>query len=137
MPAQPGDRDMENATRPADARESNWAMFCHLSALAGYLLPLSYPFSCVLVGNLLGPLAIWLFLKDRYPQVDLHGKEAVNFQISISIYAMAASALILILIGIPILILLAVFNFILIVIGAIKCKNGEEYRYPLNLRLLK
>jgi uncharacterized Tic20 family protein len=128
---------MEKITPSTESRESNWAMFCHLSALAGYLVPLSYPFSCVLIGNLIGPLTIWLFLKDRYPLVDRQGKEALNFQISISIYALAASALILILIGIPILILLAIFNFIMIVIGAVKCKNGEAYRYPLNLRLLR
>jgi uncharacterized Tic20 family protein len=128
---------MENTNPPTDSRESNWAMFCHLSALAGYLVPLSYPFSCVLVGNIIGPLAIWLFLKERYPLVDQHGKEALNFQLSVSIYALASSALIFIFIGIPILILLAIFNFIMIIIGAVKCKNGEAYRYPLNLRLLK
>ncbi|OEU58996.1 MAG: hypothetical protein BA870_00680 [Desulfuromonadales bacterium C00003094] len=117
--------------------ESNWATFCHLSALAGYLLPFSYPFSCVLLGNLIGPLIIWLLKKDLSPSVDQHGKEALNFQISISIYALAASALIVILIGIPLLIGLAVFNFILIIVAAVKCKNGKAFRYPLSLRLLK
>lgn len=123
-------------TEPSHA-ESNWATFCHLSALAGYLLPLTYPFSCVLLGNLVGPLIIWLIKKDSYPSVDRQGKEALNFQISISIYALAASALIVVLIGIPLLIGLAAFNFIVIIVAAIKCKNGQKFRYPLNLRLLK
>jgi hypothetical protein len=118
-------------------KESNWATFCHLSALAGYLLPLTYPFSCVLLGNLIGPLIIWLIKKDAYPSVDRQGKEALNFQISISIYALAASALIVVLIGIPLLIGLAVFNFVVIIVAAIKCKNDQKFRYPLNLRLLK
>jgi hypothetical protein len=118
-------------------QESNWATFCHLSALAGYLLPLTYPFSCVLLGNLIGPLLIWLLKKDLSPSVDQHGKEALNFQISISIYALAASALIVVLIGIPLLIGLAIFNFIMIIVAAVKCKNGREFRYPLNLHLLK
>jgi len=118
-------------------QESNWATFCHLSALAGYLLPLTYPFSCVLLGNLIGPLIIWLLKKDFYPSVDQHGKEALNFQISISIYALAASALIVVLIGIPMLIGLAIFNFITIIVAAVKCKNGQAFRYPLSLRLLK
>lgn len=119
---------MQNATLPPDNRESNWAMFCHLSALSGYFFPF---------GNVLAPLVIWLLKKEASPLVDRHGKESLNFQISISIYALAASALIFILIGIPLLLLLAAFNFILILVGAVKCKNGEEYRYPLNLRLLK
>ena len=123
-------------TEPSHA-ESNWATFCHLSALAGYLLPLTYPFSCVLLGNLIGPLIIWVTKKDLYPSVDQHGKEALNFQISISIYALAASALIVILIGIPLMVGLAIFNFIMIVIAAVKCKNGQAFRYPLSLRLLK
>lgn len=117
--------------------ESNWATFCHLSALAGYLLPLTYPFSCVLLGNLIGPLIIWLLKKGSYASVNQQGKEALNFQISISIYALAASALIVILIGIPLLIGLAAFNFIMIIIAAVKCKNDKAFRYPLNLRLLK
>ncbi len=108
--------------------ESNWTTFCHLSALAGYFFPF---------GHLIGPLIIWLLKKDLYPSVDRHGKEALNFQISISIYALAASALIPILIGIPLLIGLAAFNFIMIIVAAVKCKNGQEFRYPLNLRLIK
>jgi uncharacterized Tic20 family protein len=119
---------MEDAPGSTDNQENNWATLCHLSALAGYFFPF---------GNVLGPLLIWLFKKNRYPMVDLHGKEALNFQISISIYALAASALIYILIGIPLLLGLAVFNFIMIIIGAIKCKNGESFRYPLTLRFLQ
>jgi uncharacterized Tic20 family protein len=108
--------------------ESNWATFCHLSALAGFFIPF---------GHLIGPLVIWLLKKDLYPSVDQHGKEALNFQISISIYALAASALIVVLIGIPLLIGLAVFNFAMIIIAAVKCKNDQAFRYPLSLRLLK
>lgn len=108
--------------------ESNWTTFCHLSALAGYFFPF---------GNIIGPLIIWLMKKDLYPSVDQHGKEALNFQISISIYALVATALIVILIGIPLLIGLAIFNFIMIIVAAIKCKNGQEFSYPLSLRLLK
>jgi hypothetical protein len=119
---------MENPPRPADTGENNWATFCHLSALAGYFFPF---------GNILGPLLVWLLKKDQFPLVDRHGKEALNFQISISIYALAASALILILIGIPLLLGLAAFNFIMIIIAAVKCKNGEAFRYPLSLRFLQ
>lgn len=108
--------------------ESNWITCCHLSALAGYFVPL---------GHLLGPLIVWLLKKDVYPSVDRHGKEALNFQISISIYMLAATALIVVLIGIPLLIALATFNFIVILVAAVKSKNVQEFRYPLSLRLLK
>ncbi|MGH8464689.1 MAG: DUF4870 domain-containing protein, partial [Pseudomonas sp.] len=38
-----------------NAEIRQWAMFCHLAALAGLLFPL---------GNLLGPLVVWIWKKD-------------------------------------------------------------------------
>ena len=58
--------------------ENKWAMFAHLAAFAGFLFPL---------GNIIGPLIVWLFKKDEFARVEDQGKESLNFQISISIYA--------------------------------------------------
>src|SRR5258705_68928 len=52
--------------------EQNWAMFCHLSALAGFLIPF---------GNIVGPVVVWLIKRAEMPLVEYHGKEAINFQI--------------------------------------------------------
>jgi len=40
--------------------ERTWGMFCHLSALAGYLIPF---------GHLIGPLFVWLIKRDEFPVV--------------------------------------------------------------------
>lgn len=114
---------------PVDTRDQNmWAMLCHLSALAGFIIPF---------GNIIGPLVIWMIKKDVYPLVDDQGKEALNFQISMTIYYVVAGILILILIGIPLLIGLALFSLVVTIIAMVKASDGVAYRYPLSIRLIK
>jgi uncharacterized Tic20 family protein len=124
----------DQTTSPAqplqvDSRDQNmWAMLCHLSALAGFIIPL---------GNVIGPLVIWMIKKDVYPLVDDQGKEALNFQISMTIYYIISCILILILIGIPLLIGLALFSLVVTIIAMVKASDGVAYRYPLSIRFIK
>ncbi len=104
-------------------------MVCHLSALVGLLgLPLL---------NIIAPLAVWLWKKDQYAFVDDQGKESLNFQISMTLYGIVAGILTLILIGWVLLALLWVASLVLVVIAASKANQGEAYRYPFNLRLIR
>lgn len=108
--------------------ERMWGMLCHISAFAFFIFPF---------GNIIGPLVIWLIKRDVYQFVNEQGKESLNFQISITIYALAALLLSIILIGIPILIALFFFNFIMVVVAAIKANDGYHYRYPLSIELVR
>ncbi len=108
--------------------ERMWAMFCHLSAFAGYIVPL---------GSILGPLVIWSIKKEQFPAIDNHGKEALNFNISIAIYMVLSAILIVIVIGILLLIALWVFQTVMIIIASIKANNGEKFVYPLSIRFIK
>lgn len=108
--------------------ERNWGMFCHLSALAGFIIPL---------GNIIGPLVIWLMKKDESQFVDDQGKESVNFQISFIIYALVAALLVIVVIGIVLLIALGVGMLVLVIVAGIKASNGEKYRYPMSIRFIK
>ncbi len=108
--------------------ERNWGMFCHLAALAGFIIPL---------GNVIGPLVIWLMKKDESQFVDDQGKESVNFQISFIIYALVAALLVIVVIGIVLLIVLGVGMLVLVIVAGIKASNGEKYRYPMNIRFIK
>jgi hypothetical protein len=112
-----------------DKQARIWGMLCHLSALLGMIgIPL---------GNVLGPLIIWLVKKNTYPFVNEQGRESLNFQLSMTIYAIAAALLIFVKIGMPLLLLVAGINFILILIASIRAFNGETYTYPLAIRLIK
>lgn len=117
----------QSLTISKDARM--WAMFCHISAFAVFVIPF--------VGQILGPLLIWMLKKEEYPFVDDQGKEALNFQISITIYAVISSILIFVIIGIPILIVLGLFALIMVIVAAISSYDGKAYRYPLTIRVIK
>lgn len=106
-----------------------WCMFVHLSALAGYIgIPL---------GWILGPLILWLIKKDEIAEVNQHGKEALNFQISMLIYAIVASPLICVGFGIVVLIALAIFDLVCIIIAAVKAGDGQFFKYPITIRFIK
>ncbi|MHC4323596.1 MAG: DUF4870 domain-containing protein [Planctomycetota bacterium] len=108
-----------------------WAMFCHLGGLAG-LIPITPAF-----GSIIAPLVIWQIKKDEFGFVDEHGKEALNFQISILIYALVAGFLCFFCIGLVLLPAVYIFDLIFMLIAAVKSNNGEHYRYPICIRFIK
>ena len=106
-----------------------WGMFCHISALVG------------LLGNgfgfLIGPLVVWLAKREEHPFIDDQGKEALNFQITMFLAFIISFFLAFVVIGFFLLAILVVMEIALPIIGAIKANNGEYYRYPFTLRLIK
>ncbi|SDZ41194.1 hypothetical protein SAMN05421736_11220 [Evansella caseinilytica] len=86
--------------------------------------------------TLVGPLLIWLLKKDESAFVDHHGREYLNFLISITIYLIISGLLALVLIGILLLIVIGIGAFILTIIAAVKAYNGEYYRFPFTIRFL-
>src|SRR5579872_1811605 len=134
-PPPPPPPRIEVAAKP----DRTWDVLCHLSALAMY----AFPF-----GHILGPLIVWLVKRDSLPSVDAHGKESLNFQLSLTLYLMVAAgvtiSLCFILIGlllVPLLFLAAVLfpvlDLIMVIIAAVKAGNGELFRYPLTVRFIK
>ena len=75
--------------------------------------------------------------KDDSPAVAYHGKEAVNFQISVTIYMLISIILMFIFIGIPLFFILLLMQFILIIVATINAADGKLFRYPLTLRFIK
>ncbi|HMB99408.1 MAG TPA: DUF4870 domain-containing protein [Flavobacteriaceae bacterium] len=55
----------------------NLAAIIHLSTLTKFFIPL---------GNFLMPLIFWTMNKDKSEFIDKHGKQAINFQLSILLY---------------------------------------------------
>ena len=125
---------METSTPPPPAPIQSkpdvktWCVLCHASALLG----LFFHF----LGHIIGPLVVWLAKRGDSPEIDAHGKESLNFQLSMLIYDAIAGILCFILIGIPILIALWVLNTVLVIIASIKASEGQLYRYPFTIRLI-
>lgn len=107
--------------------EKQWVLLCHLSGLSGYILPF---------GNLIAPLVIWSMKKDESAEIDRHGKEAANFQISFTIWFAIAVIFSFVLVGIPFLIVLGVLHIVFTIIATLKADKGELYRYPLTVRFI-
>ena len=114
---------------PGLSNVRTWTTLCHASALLGVFL--HFP------GHLLAPLIVWLMKRDESPEIDAHGKEAVNFQISMLIYNVIAAVFCLILIGFFFLAVLWVLNAIFVIIAAIQASDGEFYRYPMTIRFIQ
>jgi uncharacterized Tic20 family protein len=75
--------------------EKNIATFTHLSTLTQYFIPF---------GNYIFPIILWSSKKDKSEFVDFHGKQVLNFQLSILLYSIITAV-----IAIPILIF-TIFN---------------------------
>ncbi|WP_226470056.1 DUF4870 domain-containing protein [Luteimonas panaciterrae] len=133
--------------------ERHWAAMAHLSAL---LLAFLTSWAAGLAGVLAAGV-IYLIKRNDSAFVAAHAREAVNFNISMFLYACIAGAIGVVLVGATVLTLgigaivtapaglllaalalaIAVMWLVCSIIAAIKAWNGEEYRYPLTLRLLR
>ncbi len=109
-----------------DARQ--WGFFLHLAQYAHMLLPF---------GGIILPIVLWQIKKDTYPSVDAHGKNVVNWTISMFIYFVIAVPLCFVLVGIPLVVILGLAALICPLIGAIKANNGEIWTYPGAITFLK
>ena len=105
-----------------------WAMFLHLSLLAGFLMPL---------GGLIVPIVIWQLKKADMPELNVHGKIVVNWIISEIIYAFVGLILAFVWIGIPLLIALKFLSVVFPIIGGLKANDGEAWNYPFSIRFLQ
>ena len=118
---------METSTSSPTVR--TWTVLCHATALAGFFVPWA--------GHILGPLIVWLAKRGDSPEIDEHGKESLNFQISMLIYNLIAGVLCLVLIGFVILGILHILNLVLVIVASIQASEGKLYRYPITIRLIK
>ena len=88
---------------------------------------------------ILVPLVIYLLTKDEPGEQFAAGnaRESLNFQITLCIAGMVCGILIFAAIGLVLLPLLGLYGGVCIIIAAIKAANGQIWRYPLTLRLIK
>ncbi len=123
--------DFENVTAPPPPPAGTAPAEQRTMALVAHLLGIFTGF--------IGALIIWLVNKDdsSKPFVIDQSKEALNFQITIAIAYIISSILVVVLIGTLMLAAVWVANLVLCIMAAVKANNGEAYRYPFTLRLIK
>jgi uncharacterized Tic20 family protein len=116
-----------------------WSMLCHLAALAGLIIPF---------GSILGPLVVWQIKKSELPEINPHGKESLNFQITVTIIVLIISAFLFGSLGYgaffgspvamfagafglgSVLSLIRLISWVLVILASIRANNGELFHYP-------
>jgi len=88
-------------------------------------------------GSLIVPLILWATQKEKVYQMDAHGKNIINFQLSLIVYCLICVPLILLFgLGLLGLIVLGILSIVYPIINAIKASNGETPKYPLSLNFI-
>jgi uncharacterized Tic20 family protein len=82
-------------------------------------------------------LIVYLMKKDDSPFVKEQSTEALNFQITLFIGYTVSAILAILLIGILTGLAIWVGSVILMIMAAVAVNNGQAYRYPVNIRLIK
>jgi uncharacterized Tic20 family protein len=108
------------------ADDRTMAMLCHLLAILTWFV---------------GPLVIWLVKKDSSRFVDHHGRESLNFQLTIFLASICLGAMAFVLmfffIGIlliPVLMAISVLALIAEIMAGLAASRGEWHRYPCTIR---
>jgi len=109
------------------SEERTWAWISHAGTIVSAMVALA--FIC--------PLVIMLTKGNESPFVRRNAVESLNFQISLYIYAVVCFVLVFVLVGFFLLIALGIFALIAIILATVKAANGEEFRYPLCIRLVR
>jgi uncharacterized Tic20 family protein len=120
------------STEPSDRLDKsvrNWAMGCHMIALVGLLGNG--------IGFVVGPIILWLIKREDHPFIDEQGKEAVNFQITMCIALFVSALLMFVAIGFVLLPIVAIVDVVLTIVAGLKAADGEHYRYPFAVRIIK
>jgi len=110
---------------PAD--EQTWSTLAHASGFVGLLG----------IPSFLGPMFVYLMKKEQSSRVRANAAEALNFHITMAIAAVVAAVTIVILIGLVLLPMVMLGWLVFTGIGSYKASEGQDYRYPINLRLIK
>ena len=135
------------------ASERHWAASAHIGALVLAALTTWVAGAA----GVIGAGTVYLLKREQSDFVAEHAREALNFNLSMFIYACVAAAIAVALVGATILTLgigliltlpagillalagaaIAILWLLCSVVAAIKAWNGERYRYPLTIRIVR
>lgn len=119
---------MEVISHTAKRTDNQLLVLTHLSQLLTFVTGF---------GGLIVPLVIWATQKDRIVDLDEHGKQIINFQLSIILLAIISIPAILLLgLGILMLIVIGIASFVLPIVNAVRASKGEELSYFLTIRFI-
>jgi len=108
------------------SEQRTWAMATHLSPFLAAFVALSF----------LGPLILYIVLRDRGPFVRRHAAEALNFQLTMWIGLLVSFALMFLIIGFFTAAAIGITMLICHILAAVAASEGRDFRYPLTIRFV-
>ena len=114
------------------SEDRTWALVSHIGSLVSAWFAL----------GILCPLLV-LLLKGSSPFVQRHAKESLNYQLTLLLLIVVATVVTIVTLGVGLLVVvpvgavIAVLALVFIIVATMRASNGEEYRYPLSIRLIK
>jgi Uncharacterized protein conserved in bacteria len=106
--------------------DRNWAMAAHLGSILTAWFAL----------GLMAPLLVLVLKGGSSHYVRRHAVESLNFQINAFVYSIVFTLLLFVLIGLVLLPAYLFFYLVCVVLGTMRASAGEEFHYPLTLRLV-
>ncbi len=113
--------------------ERLWAAAAHIGSLVAAWFAL----------GLLAPLVVLLLMGERSAYVKKHATESLNFQISLLIYTVLGVIVALATLGVGLLVVIPVaigvmiLALVAIIMATLAANRGEDFRYPLNIRIVR
>ncbi len=80
-----------------------------------------------------GVLILWLLKKNSSTEIDWHGKEALNFQITVWLITVVLAAIKLFWLSSVV----GTLGIVLAIVAAVNAHAGARWPYPVALRLVK
>ena len=119
---------MEVINHTTMRKDTQLLVITHLSQLLSYIIGF---------GGLIAPLILWLTQKDKIVDMDEHGKQIVNFQLSLILYILLSIPGILLLgLGILTLIFTGIIGFVMPIVNAVRASNGESPSNFMTIRFI-
>jgi len=130
---------MSNNSNVIEMGENSWSCLLYVTSFI-WVFPMS---------NFVLPLMLWLLTKHKHGDIELHGKNLLNFQIT---WGLAVVALWLLLLFLPFNRYYFFFGFSLsvilpmivvaiatmfIVVGGVMAYRGNMYQFPLTYQFIK
>ena len=130
-PVMPQAAHLTTASSSLTSDEKTMGMLIHLLAL---------------LTGFLGVIILWLVKKDESRFIDYHGREAMNFMISMVIYSFALIILTIVIgvltlglgmfLMIPLIFIVGIGSMVCEIMACIAASRGEYHRFPLTIRLI-
>lgn len=114
--------EMERLKQERIRSNRKWLSLLHFSGLFALLIP---------------PVIIYILKRDEIPHMKSHGRDVLNFQLTLwlALFLFAISPVLII--GIFVLPLIGIFSTAYVLINTVRVMNDSPYHYPLTINFIK